>query len=220
MPDERDEGSDGSGGADAAVEPGEFLRTVVAPDYAGRIENLRFRIRQLERELADREAATTSIGLVITGDQGGRWFLNVSGGKMDVGDEPACPVLFSCHQNYDDWCALTRAGSMFGGVGSDTRGRGSATAFSGSRISRLRALRGTVQLALSSDAGRDERRVVLHFGDGEPAFPPQVTVSMREDDAAALRAGSLDPQAAFLQGRVKITGDVALAVQLGSALFL
>jgi putative sterol carrier protein len=218
MPNERDERSDGSP-ADAAVEPGEFLRTVVAPDYAGRIESLRFRIRQLERELADREAATTSIGLVITGSQGGRWFLNVGGGRMEVGDKPACPVLFSCHQSYDDWCALTRAGSMFGGIGSGARDAGSATAFSGSRISRLRALRGTVQLAFSGDAGRDERRVILHFGDGEPALPPQVTVSMSEDDAAALRAGKLDPQAAFLQGRVKISGDVALAVQLGSALF-
>ncbi len=220
MPDQRDQQSDGAGRSDATVEPGQFLRTVVAPDYAGRIESLRFRIRQLERELADREAAKTSIGLVITGTQGGRWFLNVSGGKMDVGDEPACPVLFSCHQSYDDWCALTGDGSMFGGTGSDIQGVGSATSFSSSRISRLGALRGTVQVALTSDTGGDGRRLVLHFGAGEPAIPPQVTISVREDDAAALRAGRLNPQAAFLQGRVKIDGDLALAVQLGSALFL
>jgi hypothetical protein len=50
--------------------------------------------------------------------------------------------------------------------------------------------------------------VTLHFGPNPPADPPQVILAMREEDARRLREGSLDPQAAFLQGLVTISGDM------------
>jgi putative sterol carrier protein len=62
--------------------------------------------------------------------------------------------------------------------------------------------------------------VTLHFGSGEPADPPQVTLTMREQDARRLREGALEPQAAFLQGLVTISGDIGLAMQIGAGLFM
>jgi hypothetical protein len=62
--------------------------------------------------------------------------------------------------------------------------------------------------------------VTLHFGPDAPVDPPQVTLALREEDARRLRAGSLEPQVAFLQGLVTITGDLGLAMQIGTALFM
>jgi putative sterol carrier protein len=73
---------------------------------------------------------------------------------------------------------------------------------------------------LRGEGDAPARTVTLHFGPNAPADPPQVTLAMREDDARRLREGSLDPQAAFLQGLVTISGDMGLALQIGTALFM
>jgi hypothetical protein len=197
-------------------EPGAFFREVVAPEYGRRVESLREQLAALQRELVDRESAEASIKMVIGG--AGVWFLNLGQGRMEVGSKATFPELFSYHQSHEDWSALLGSGAIFGGGGGSgpMPGRG----IGASRVERLRAISGTIRIVLTGDTPDDERTVTLHFGAGEPASPAQVTVAMRDEDARKLRDGSLDPQAAFLQGRVTMTGDIALAVQLGTALFL
>jgi len=43
------------------------------------------------------------------------------------------------------------------------------------------------------------------------------TLTLGEADAAAVLAGSLDPSVAFMQGRVKVTGDMGVVLDLLSA---
>jgi len=45
---------------------------------------------------------------------------------------------------------------------------------------------------------------------------PQVTLKMSADDFVALTKGSLSPVAAFMQGRIKVDGDMAVAMRLQS----
>jgi putative sterol carrier protein len=198
--------------------PEEFLRAVVAPAFEQQVEALRARIATLERELADREAAEASVRIQVDGDGGGTWYLNVQKGRMEVQADPSQPVLFSITQSAADWDALVRGGTMLGAPGGSpaSGGRG---AFTRSRIERLLLLEGTVRFVIRADDGA-ERVVTLHLGPGDPANPPRTTITLREADARRLREGSLDPQAAFLQGLVSIGGDMGLAIQLGTALFL
>jgi putative sterol carrier protein len=42
---------------------------------------------------------------------------------------------------------------------------------------------------------------------------------MKAEDALRLQSGELRPEAAFVQGLVKLQGDLTLAMQLGSVLF-
>ena len=49
-------------------------------------------------------------------------------------------------------------------------------------------------------------------------LPADCTLSMSEDDLAAVLAGELDPQAAMMQGRLELTGDVAVATAMQPAL--
>lgn len=48
------------------------------------------------------------------------------------------------------------------------------------------------------------------------AAAPDVTVTMSDDDLVALFRGELNPMMAFMTGRLRVTGDVALAQRLVS----
>lgn len=71
---------------------------------------------------------------------------------------------------------------------------------------------GTVRIALDVTDGR----IALRYeGPDEPV--PQVTVSVRFDDALALSRGELDPAKLLAAGRVKVRGDLSVLVK-GQAL--
>ncbi len=66
---------------------------------------------------------------------------------------------------------------------------------------------GTVRVVLSVREGR----LTLERDPGDdPA--PEVTVSLRYDDAAALVRGELDPAGLLAAGRVKVRGDLSVLV--------
>ena len=48
--------------------------------------------------------------------------------------------------------------------------------------------------------------------------PADATVSLSLDDLMALRDGSLDPMMAFMQGKLKIAGDMMIAQKLAPLL--
>ncbi len=57
----------------------------------------------------------------------------------------------------------------------------------------------------------------LSLEEGETA-PPKMTLSMAATDFVALATGQLNPMAAFMQGRLQIRGDMALAMRLQNLL--
>lgn len=46
----------------------------------------------------------------------------------------------------------------------------------------------------------------------------QCTITMKVDDWKAMNAGTLNPQAAFMQGKLRFKGDMSLAMKLGTVL--
>jgi putative sterol carrier protein len=58
----------------------------------------------------------------------------------------------------------------------------------------------------------------LSLAEGAPASP-QVTIRFSADDFLALMNGEMNPIAAFMQGRIRVEGDVSVAMRLQS-LFL
>jgi hypothetical protein len=196
----------------APLDPATFLREHVAPRARRRVEELRDHIGRLERELHERLAAEATIQLELEGSGGGIWYLTLRDGDMQVADSPAGIPLMRVCQTREDWEALARAQLATSGGGAPAGGD-----LTRARVERLRTLDGSLQFRLATDEG--ERVVTVRFGAGEPAGP-RCTLRLRADDARRLQAGELPPQAAFLQGLVKIEGDVAFAMQVGAALFL
>ena len=86
---------------------------------------------------------------------------------------------------------------------------------------RLAGMKATVLFDLSGEGGRqytaqiDNGRFSLVEKDA-PA--PDVTIRMKSADFLAMTNGTLNPVAAFMQGRIRVEGDMALAMQL-QALF-
>lgn len=188
------------------LEPQAFLAEQVAPRVARRIEDLRAEIERLHRELADRLTAEATVALVLEGPDGGTWYMNIRDGQMAVATEPAQPPLVSVHQTRTDWEALARAAGGATPMGAD---------LTASRIERLREIRGTLEFRLAT--GETERRVEVRLGPNGAGS--RCTLSLKAEDALRLQSGELRPEAAFVQGLVKLQGDITLAMQLGSVLF-
>jgi len=174
-----------------------------------RIAELRSQVTRLERELEDRLAAEATLAFVLDGEAGGTWYVNVKGEDIRVERAAARPPLIRLSQSRADWEALVRDGL---GMGAPP----GAADLTAARIKRLATLKGTLEFRLTDEAG--ERRVVVQFG-AEDAPGPRCAVALRAEDARRLQSGQLTPQAAFMQGLARLEGDVALAMQVGAALF-
>jgi len=194
----------------AALDPATFLQEHVAPRSARRIAQLKGEIARLQRELEDRLAAVATIQLVLDGS--GTWYLNLRDGETRVADVPDSPPIVRLYQDRKDWELLLLA-QLAGGAGLPAL----APELTRSRIERLRALDGSIAFRLGSDDG--ERVVLVQFCAGERA-QPRCTVSVRAEDALRLQSRELTPQAAFMQGLVRLEGDLAFAMQVGTALFV
>jgi putative sterol carrier protein len=77
------------------------------------------------------------------------------------------------------------------------------------------------QFDLSGDDG-GQYHIVLKDGKGEagPGAPenPNITITMTASDFVDLSSGKLDGTMAFMSGKIKIKGDMGLAMKLQSVL--
>lgn len=77
------------------------------------------------------------------------------------------------------------------------------------------------ELELSGDGGGKWH---LKVGDGKcelgsgPAQGPNVTIAMSAEDWGRLMGRELDVEQAFYEGRIRVTGSLTMAMQLGEML--
>lgn len=170
------------------------------------IERLRSQIANLEKDLGERMQAEATVRFLVEGEGGGEWFMNVRDGDARLSREPAAEPLITIQQTAE----ALRLGAESGGFGGQqdlTRGR----------IARMRGLRGTMQFRVTGLAGGQDLAVKIHFGPGDPTPEPRATISVTAEDAKKMQTGALNAQAAFMQGKLRITGDAGFAMQVGLA---
>jgi len=200
----------------AQIAPETFFKEKVAPQFSRRIDDLRRQILNLEQQVQERTAAQATVRVIIEGENGGTWYLNVSKGQMTVTAEPTLPPLLTVYQPrpYFDWAAsmATEAG-LFG-----PSARGNQGELTKSRIERLKLLKGLIQFTFTHLPDGGEQSFYIQLGDGERPAVAQTVLSMKAEDAQKMARGEINPQAAFMGGTIKVTGDMALAMQFGAAM--
>ena len=79
----------------------------------------------------------------------------------------------------------------------------------------------TIQFVLTGDGGGD---YYIEFSGGEiktgkgKADSPRLTITQSVNDWREINAGKLNPQMAFMSGKLKVSGDMSLAMKLGTIL--
>lgn len=198
------------------ITPETFFKDKVAPQFSRRIDDLRRQILSLEQQVQERVTAQATVRVVIEGENGGTWHLNVNKGEMTVTSEPAFLPILTVYQprSYFDWAASISAD--VGLFGPSTRNTQSE--LTKSRIERLKLLKGLLQLTFTHLPDGSEQSVWIQFGDGERPVTPQTVLSIKAEDFQKMARGEINPQVAFMGGIIKVTGDMALAMQFGAAM--
>lgn len=168
-------------------------------------------------------ALEVPLGVLLEGQGGGEWLLQVEGGRLRVEPGSRAAAAFTVVQSVADW-----RGALWEGRGG-VIGRHAASVFrpgdgTASRIAelvtpslaalpQLRALSGLIRVALTGGEAGDWA-LGLMLGPGAIPAEPTTSVTLAAADVDAMVRGDLNPLEAFLGGRVQIAGDLTLLMQI------
>jgi hypothetical protein len=160
-------------------------------------------------------AVNATIRVDVEGERGGTFFLNISGGRMSVGSEPAHPPFLTLLQDCRAFERVTAeagdsAMALLGGLS----GLASEMRLTKTRIDNLADVNGLVLFEVTGEEGFALR---THFGPGPVPQEPTTTIRVDEQAYRDLRSGELDPQTAFISQQIVVEGDMQAAMQLALA---
>ena len=201
--------------SDAKTDPRAFYEQVLPRDF-NRLLDEQAALGEAGREvLESMRAVNGSLCVEITGEGGAHYALNVENGRMTTSDSPRHPPFLTLIQ---DRAAFEKLANEAGGSVSAMLGalaglRGDIR-LTRKRMIDLEAVDGLIRYEVTGDAGFV---VLSHFGSGPRPAAPQASIRLDAAAHADLRSGALDPQSAFLSGRVDVTGDMEKVMQLAFA---
>ena len=196
--------------------PEAFFTEKIAPQTKRRIEDLKRKLVSLEQQIEQRVTAQATIRVVVEGEGGGDWYLNINAGEMTVSAEAAFPPLMSIYESraYFDWSvSMASDAGLFGPSGQNTQNE-----LTRARIERLQKLTGLIQFVFTDVPDGGDLSFFLQLGAGERPETPQTVLTMKAEDAQKMARGEINAQQAFMGGIMQVTGDMALAMQFGTAM--
>ncbi len=201
--------------SDAAVDPRTFFTQKMPSDWNRALTDQERAVQDAQRVLDGMRGVDATIRVEVRGEGGGTFFLNVSRGRMAAGDAPAQPPFLTLVQDRASFERLAAeagdsAMAMLGGLS----GLSGGMKLTSGRLANLDGVAGSLLFEVTGDRGF---RVFTHFGGGPLPADPDTTLTVAPDAYAELRNGKLDPQAAFMGGKIKVAGNMQLAMQLALA---
>lgn len=171
-----------------------------------------------QRVLAGMRAVAATIRFDVRGEGGVTVFVNIEGGRSSAGDAPAHPPFLSISVDRSHYEPLFReAGDNVLGFLGGISGMGAPIKLTRDRVEQIAAVGGTLCFELTGEGGF---QLLAKFGSAAPGDSGDVADTTIRVDAQAyreLREGRLEPQEAFLAGKIAIEGDMQRAMQLALA---
>lgn len=197
------------------VDPHTFFRDRLPADWNRQLDAQARAVEEAKRLLDGMRAVSATLRYDVRGDGGGTFYLNIAEGKMTTSDAPAQTPIMTLLQERADFDRLQReagdsALSMLGGLA----GLGGGMKLTKSKLAQLDGVRGCLRFEVTGPTGF---ALLTHFGPDPVPDEPETTLVVAPDAYADLRSGKLDPQAAFLGGKIRVEGNPQLAMQLALA---
>lgn len=169
------------------------------------------------------EDADVTLGIRLDGEGGGEWTVSIAQGKAAVQSQSRDEAAMTLVQTVDDWRGALWEGrggvfgqqavAMFtGGADSD-----SAQGSSVGALSALAALNGLIRIRVT-DGEQEDWATGFKLGPGPIPEEPTTEIEIAAEDAQAMQDGSLDPMQAFMSGKIRVSGDMALMMQMQAVL--
>lgn len=160
-------------------------------------------------------AVRATIRVDVTGDAGGTFFLNIKEGRLAAGEAPAYAPFLTLVQDRPAFERLAaEAGDSALGFLGGLSGLAGEMRLTKARLDTLAGVRGCVRFEVTGEGGF---ALLTHFGEGPVPDAPDTSIRVDPEVYRDLRAGALEPQDAFMSGKLAIEGDVQLAMQVALA---
>jgi hypothetical protein len=168
------------------------------------------------RVLAEMRSVKATIGIVVRGENADERFdLDIANGRMAATDSPTHTPFLTLVHDSDTLATLARESgdSVLGFLGA-LAGMGQAMLLTSQRIQNLHALEGSLRFEVT---GGSVFSLMAVFGGSEVPDEASCSISLDRDTYGQLLNGELNAQNAFMEGRVAVTGDMQLVMQLALA---
>ena len=163
-------------------------------------------------------------GVILTGEGGGEWLIEVQDREVTVTAGSRASALFTIIQSVDDW-----RGALWEGRGGAIGKQASRMFQSGAErdwrpgeiggppaseaLEEIGKLDGLIRFCVT-EGSEIEWSVDFKVGPGPIPESPSAVLEITVADSEAMGNGELDPLDAFLGGKMLVTGDMALVMQI------
>lgn len=160
-------------------------------------------------------AVTATIRVDVEGTGGGTFYLNIREGRMRADASAAHAPFLTLIQDREAYERVAgeagdSAMALLGGLS----GLAKEMKLTRARVDALAGLEGLVLFEVTGEGGFALR---THFGPSPVPDAPMTTIRVDVQAYRELRAGTLDPQTAFMTQQIAIEGDMRVAMQLALA---
>ncbi len=175
---------------------------------------------KLPEESKDLVAA---IAIQLDGDGGGVWTIKLDKGDLSATEGEGEDRIVLVSQSVADWRSAISGERGFrmdqiGGGGEGGGGMPQGPPLTQDKIERLKEIDGAIKFRIT-DKEKGDWEIIVKFGKPDKE-EPDCTISVTSEDAAAMRKGELNPQMAFMSGKIQLQGDMGFAMRIGTTFMM
>lgn len=201
--------------SDEPVTPQQFYREKVPAQFNRTLSNQERAVETAQRELDSMRAVNATIRVDVRDADPGTFFLNIADGVMTAGETASHPPFLTLIQSLAAYESVaSEAGDSALGMLGGLSGLTGEMKLTAGRIRNLAGVKGCIRFEVT---GEDGFVLLVHLGPEPVPEVPDTRISVDGEGYRALRGGEIDPQQAFMTGKIKVEGDMQLAMQLALA---